>query len=95
MVIEDGALLLAAAADGELWNLKYTVVPSAATIAAYIATAISGREASTVLPFVTVIKASGQVVGSTRFWKIDRSNRKEYPGGQAVGYVHFPGQVPQ
>lgn len=76
MVIEDGALLLAAAADGELWNLKYTVVPSAATIAAYIATAISGREASTVLPFVTVIKASGQVVGSTRFWKIDRSNRK-------------------
>ena len=76
MVLEDGALLLAAAADGELWNLKFTVVPSAATIDGYIGSAISGRETSTVLPFVTVIKATGQVVGSTRFWKIDRIHRK-------------------
>jgi len=28
------------------------------------------------LPFVTIIKATGQLVGSTRFWKVDRKNRK-------------------
>ena len=38
--------------------------------------ALSGRTLGTVLPFVTVIRETGQVVGSTRFWKIDRENRK-------------------
>lgn len=73
---EDNAALLAAASDGELWNLRYTVVPSAATIDGYVRTAISGRATSTVMPFVTVLKAGGQIIGSTRFWKIDPVNRK-------------------
>jgi hypothetical protein len=34
--------LLAAAADGQLWELKVTVVPSAATIDAYFAEAEAG-----------------------------------------------------
>ena len=76
LLFEDNAALLAAASDGELWNLSYTVVPSAATIDGYIRTAISGRETSTVMPFVTVLKAGGQIIGSTRFWKIDPINRK-------------------
>ncbi|NTY38108.1 GNAT family N-acetyltransferase [Burkholderia diffusa] len=72
----DRQALLDAAADGQLWNLKVTVVPSAETIDAYIDTALQGRAAGTVMPFAIVDRASGRVIGSTRFWKIDRKNRK-------------------
>lgn len=68
--------LVNAAADGELWNLKVTVVPSADTIDKYIATAVAGRDAGSMLPFVIVQRVTGRIVGSTRFWKIDRINRK-------------------
>lgn len=68
--------LLDAAADGELWNLKVTVIPGPTTVDQYIATAVAGREAGTMLPFVIVRKDTGAIVGSTRFWKIDRANRK-------------------
>jgi RimJ/RimL family protein N-acetyltransferase len=68
--------LLAAAADGELWNMTVTVVPGPATIDAYVATALEGREAGTVMPFVIVRRDTGAICGTTRFWKIDRINRK-------------------
>ncbi len=73
---EHKAALLEAAADGELWNLKVTNVPGPATVDAYIDTALAGRTAGTVIPFAIVRKSNGQVVGSTRFWKVDRLNRK-------------------
>ncbi|MCY0109852.1 GNAT family N-acetyltransferase [Pseudomonas monsensis] len=72
----DAAALLDAAADGELWNLTVTVVPSASTIDSYLKKALDGREAGTIMPFVIVLKDTGEVIGSTRFWKIDRLNRK-------------------
>jgi RimJ/RimL family protein N-acetyltransferase len=68
--------LLDAAADGQLWNLKLTVVPGPETIGGYIATALDGRAAGTVMPFVIVRRDTGAIVGSTRFWKIDRVSRK-------------------
>ncbi|WP_321870531.1 GNAT family N-acetyltransferase [Burkholderia ubonensis] len=68
--------LLAAAADGQLWNLRVTVVPGPDTIDAYLATALQGRAEGTVMPFAIVERATGRVVGSTRFWKIDGKNRK-------------------
>jgi len=70
------AELLAAAADGELWNLTVTVVPGPAGIEAYLAKAFEGERAGTVMPFAIVRRDSGKVVGSTRFWKIDRVNRR-------------------
>ncbi len=72
----DAPALVAAAADGELWNLPFTVVPSAATVDAWIAGALEGRQAGHVLPFATELVATGQVIGSTRFWKIDARHRK-------------------
>ncbi|WOD20192.1 GNAT family N-acetyltransferase [Paraburkholderia kirstenboschensis] len=68
--------LLEAAADGQLWNLKLTVVPGPDTVGGYIDTALAGRDAGTVMPFVIVRRDTGTVIGSTRFWKIDRVNRK-------------------
>ncbi|KAB1589722.1 GNAT family N-acetyltransferase [Burkholderia cepacia] len=72
----DRQALLDAAADGRLWNLKVTVVPGPDTIDAYIDAALQGRSAGTVMPFTIVDRASGRAIGSTRFWKIDRKNRK-------------------
>jgi RimJ/RimL family protein N-acetyltransferase len=72
----DASALLHAAADGELWNMTLTVVPGPDTVERYIATALAGREAQTVMPFVIVMRGTGRVVGSTRFWKVDRANRK-------------------
>lgn len=72
----DAPRLLAAAADGELWNLKVTVVPGPATIDAWIARALEGVRAGTVIPFTIRLRESDRVVGSTRFWKVDRENRK-------------------
>lgn len=73
---EHAAQLVEAAADGELWNLKVTVVPDRDTIDQYIERALTGRQTGTVMPFVIVRRDTGQVVGTTRFWKIDRDHRK-------------------
>jgi RimJ/RimL family protein N-acetyltransferase len=69
----DRAGMLRAAADGELWNLHVTSVPSADTIDAWIDRALAGREAGTMLPYVTIV--GEEIVGSTRFWKLDRQHR--------------------
>lgn len=74
--IEDSKDLVTAASDGELWNLPFTVVPSAETVDDYIQHALEGYQAGTVLPFVVEDLATGKIIGSTRFWKIDRKNLK-------------------
>jgi RimJ/RimL family protein N-acetyltransferase len=70
------AALLDAARDGELWKLKVSVIPGPETVVSYIAAALAGREAGTVMPFVIVRRRDDRIVGSTRFWKIDLVNRK-------------------
>ena len=72
----DGAALVQAAVDGELWNLPYTIVPSAESVESYIGAALEGQAAGTVMPFATEILEPRRVIGSTRFWKIDRQHRK-------------------
>ncbi|MFM9921818.1 GNAT family protein [Variovorax sp. H27-G14] len=76
LLAADTSALVEAASDGQLWTLPFTVVPSADTVEAYIGNALAGQAAGTVMPFATVLRETGQVIGSTRFWKIDRVNRK-------------------
>ena len=64
-----------AASDGELWNSTVTIVPSRATMAAYLEAALEAQVQRRELPFVIILKASGRIVGSTRFYLIDRENR--------------------
>ena len=82
---EHAAQLVQAAADGELWNMKVTVIPGPDTVEQYIATALEGRANQTVMPFVIVRRDTGQIVGSTRFWKIDLANRKMEIGHTWLG----------
>lgn len=72
----DAHSLVDAAADGELWSLPYTVVPSAETVDAYVDKALRGEAEGSVMPFAITLSADRSVIGSTRFWKIDRENRK-------------------
>ncbi|MDB5774956.1 MAG: acetyltransferase domain protein [Herbaspirillum sp.] len=72
----DASALLDAAADGQLWNLKVTQVPGPQTIGKHIAIALAGKQAGTMMPFVIIDRATGLLVGATRFWKIDQANRK-------------------
>ena len=65
-----GPLLAAATGSRETYGL--TLVPgSAAEAATYVETALAEQRATRSLPFATVDRASGRVVGSTRFLNIE------------------------
>jgi RimJ/RimL family protein N-acetyltransferase len=64
-----------AAADGELWNLWYTSVPSPDAAAGYVDKALALREAGQAMAFV-VRDAVGEIVGSTRYGNVDADNRR-------------------
>lgn len=65
---EDG--LAAAAADGELWNLRVTSVPEPGATRAYIEAALKSWEEGQRLAFVVLDAASGQVIGSSSYHDI-------------------------
>jgi RimJ/RimL family protein N-acetyltransferase len=65
---EDG--LRAAAADGELWNLRVTGVPEPEQTRAYIETALQMRAEGNRFAFAVTDEFSGRVLGSTSFHDI-------------------------
>lgn len=65
---EDG--LRAAAADGELWNLRVTSVPAPGETRAYIDTALKMRTEGQRCAFAVTDELSGRVLGSTSFHDI-------------------------
>ena len=62
--------LAIAAADGELSKLWFTSVPETGAVARYIADALAGQTAGTMLPWAVRDLASGQIVGTTRYHDI-------------------------
>ena len=66
----------AAAADGELWNLWYTSVPAPEKAPQWLAATLQMRERDGALPFVVRDNATGDVVGSTRYFNVDAVNRR-------------------
>ena len=67
---EHAAGLAAAAADGRLWELWFTSVPAPDDCAGYIAQALAGQAAGTMLPWAVRDLSSGTIVGSTRYHDI-------------------------
>ncbi len=76
MTFEHLPALTEAGAFGELWQWTATRADSPDEMAEYVTSAIRDSEAGIALPFVTIDKESGKVIGSTRFGNIDRENRK-------------------
>jgi N-acetyltransferase len=60
----------------QLWKLTSTRADSPEGMAQYIDAALSDQHRGTSVPFVTIDKASGELVGSTRFGNIDAANRR-------------------
>lgn len=76
--------LIAAAADGKLWELWFTSVPDAAHTPAYISDALAGLQAGHMLPWAVRDLASDTIVGSTRYHDIvARIDRVE------IGYTWY------
>jgi RimJ/RimL family protein N-acetyltransferase len=61
---------MAAAADGELWNLRITSVPRPEDTRAYIETALQGHAQGHRLAFAVLDSDTGQVIGSTSYHDI-------------------------
>lgn len=62
--------LVAAASDGNLWELWFTSVPKPQEVKAYIASALVGQEAGHMLPWAVRDLPSHTIVGSTRYHDI-------------------------
>ncbi|MES2933610.1 MAG: GNAT family protein [Pseudomonadota bacterium] len=74
----------AAAADGQLWNLFYTSVPSADMTQAWLDTAHRMRDEQGALVFAVRDQRTNNIVGSTRFWNVDPVNRR-----LEIGYTWY------
>ena len=62
-------IVVAVHKDGSVTVVEQNVAPNPKK-------ALEGRDAGTVMPFVIASRDTGDIVGCTRFWKIDRRNRK-------------------
>jgi len=87
---------LLAALSGEPSLYQWTPVPhSQAEAVTYINTALAWKEAGTAVPFAIVRREDATVIGSTRFWNIERwawpQEHRAHAGGFAdaceIGYT--------
>lgn len=70
LTLDHEAGLKAAAADGELWNIRVTSVPGPLETRKYIEDALKMREDGNRFPFAVIDEASGEVLGSTSYHDI-------------------------
>lgn len=78
--------LAAAAADGELWKLWFTVVPAPHETRDYVTTALRGQRDGHMLPWIVRDLGTGAIIGSTRYHDIVA------PIGRVeIGYTWYAG----
>ena len=76
MVRSDGSAIVEAASDGRLWELFYTAVPGPDSIKAYLDSAEAETAYGRAMPFVVIDKASGRLVGATRYMRMKREAKR-------------------
>ena len=62
--------------DEAIWRWTANIVKDESDIERYVGSALADQTLGTALPFVTIERSSGAVVGSTRFGNLDPVNRK-------------------
>jgi N-acetyltransferase len=77
--------LLVVAQDPELWRLTVSAVTSRESLDEYVREALAEQQAGSALPFVTMLRATGQVIGSTRFGNAVPMHRRVEIGWTWVG----------
>lgn len=80
LVREDGPGLVAAAAAGKLWDTYYAGVSKLTDIDAWYAEVFAERDYGRAMPF-TVIDPAGDIIGTTRFMRMNEANRRLEIGG--------------
>ncbi|AQU82757.1 MULTISPECIES: GNAT family N-acetyltransferase [unclassified Halomonas] len=80
--------LRAAAADGELWNLRITSVPAPEETRGYIDIALKNFEEGHRLAFAVIEEASGAVLGSTSYHDILPAEKRV-----EIGYTWYAKRV--
>ena len=84
LTFDHGDALAAAAADGKLWELWYTSVPTPDETTQYIEDALAGQRFGTMLPWVVRELGSNDIIGTTRYHDIvARIDRVE------IGYTWY------
>ena len=68
--------LCAVGLDPELWRLTVNRMPDRAAMERYVAAALDEQRAGSALPFATMWRETGQVIGSTRFGNASPPNRR-------------------
>ncbi len=68
--------LYKAGLDESLWFWTVNVIKNSDDMRHYVETALNEFKRKVSLPFVTIEKSGGKIVGSTRFGNIDPKNRK-------------------
>ena len=76
MTLEHHAGLSAVGLDPEIWRFTLVVVQTPEEMRGYMDAALELQRGGTTLPFVTIERSSGQIVGSTRFGNYDSANRR-------------------
>ena len=74
--IDDRDGLSIAAIDGEIWNNRFSQFPNLNEIEKYIQEMLDLSSKGSILPFVTIHKASNTIVGTTRYLNIDYENHR-------------------
>ena len=87
LTMEHAPGLRTAIADGELWRLWYTAVPTPDGLLEYIDTALRNQQNGIDLPFV-VRDGAGEIVGCTRYCRIEQANQR-----LEIGYTWYAQRV--
>jgi RimJ/RimL family protein N-acetyltransferase len=78
----------AAAADGELWKLFFTSVPSPDNTQNWLNIALEMQQQEKALPFIVRENATDQIVGATRYCNMDINNKR-----LEIGYTWYAQRV--
>ena len=71
--------------DPELWRLTSTRVEGRAGMQRYLDAALADQRAGSALPFATVLRATGEIIGSTRFGNAAPEHRRVEIGWTWLG----------
>jgi N-acetyltransferase len=76
MTLEHHAGLTAVGLDPEIWRFTLVVVQTPEEMRGYMDAALELQRGGAALPFVTIERSFGRIVGSTRFGNYDPANRR-------------------
>jgi RimJ/RimL family protein N-acetyltransferase len=76
LTLEHHAALCEVGLDPELWQWIPYRATTAEEMLAYVQNALKDQATGIALPFATVERSTGRVIGSTRYMNIDRPNRR-------------------